>query len=389
MPLSQLPYWRLSGFYFFYFACLGVLVPYWSLYLQWEGFSAREIGELTAILLASRIVAPIVWGWIADRHGQRMRIVRLASFAAMLCFSAIFLDQSYAWVAITLLLFSFFWNASLPQFEVTTLQHLGDYSHHYSKVRVWGSIGFIAIVITLGWVLEVFDAGIIPLALLLTTIGIWLVSLSVPDSTSPPPAITHQPLKRLLRRPAVLAFLAICLLIQASHGPYYTFYTIYLDQHGYGRGLIGQLWALGVIAEVAIFLVMHRWLPRFGLRSVLLASLLLSALRWLLIALFPHSLPMLTLAQLLHAASYGTFHAAAIAWVHRHFIGSNQGRGQALYSSVSFGIGGALGSLASGYMWLTPGPMWTYLLASVVSVLALLVGYLWLGEDDRPLARQG
>lgn len=360
-----------------------MLVPYWSLYLQWEGFSASQIGELTAILLASRIVAPNVWGWIADHKGHRMRIVRSASFAATLVFAGIFVDQSYLWVAGTLLLFSFFWNASLPQFEVTTLQHLGEHSHHYSKVRVWGSVGFIVIVMSLGWLLEIFDPGIVPIALLLSTAGIWLVSLSVPESASRHMSLEHVSLGQLLKRPAVIAFLAMCFLAQASHGPYYTFYTIYLEQYGYGRGLIGQLWALGVFAEVVVFLFMHRWLPRFGLRYVLLASLLLSALRWLLIALFPQNLSLLIFAQLLHAASYGTYHAAAIAWVHRHFIGKTQGRGQALYSSVSFGAGGALGSLISGYLWLTPGPMWTYLLASALTVLAFMISLIWLKEDDR------
>lgn len=383
MPLSQLPYWRLSGFYFFYFACLGVLVPYWSLYLKWEGFSASDIGELTAILLASRIIAPNVWGWIADHHGQRMRIVRFASFAATLVFTAIFFNQTYLWVAATLLLFSFFWNASLPQFEVTTLQHLGDHSHHYSKVRVWGSVGFIVIVMTLGWLLEFFEPSIVPIALFVSAAGIWLVSLSVPESASRHMSLSQVSLKTLLKRPAVIAFLLMCFLMQASHGPYYTFYTIYLEENGYGRGLIGQLWALGVFAEVIIFLFMHRWLPRFGLRYVLLVSLILSACRWLLIALFPQNLVILTFAQLLHAASYGTYHAAAIAWVHRHFTGKTQGRGQALYSSVSFGAGGALGSLISGYLWLTPGPMWTYFLAASACMIAFVISYIWLKDDDR------
>lgn len=383
MPLSQLPYWRLSGFYFFYFACLGVLVPYWSLYLKWEGFSASDIGELTAILLASRIIAPNVWGWIADHHGQRMRIVRFASFAATLVFTAIFFNQTYLWVAATLLLFSFFWNASLPQFEVTTLQHLGDHSHHYSKVRVWGSVGFIVIVMALGWLLEFFEPSIVPIALFVSAAGIWLVSLSVPESASRHMSLSQVSLKSLLKRPAVIAFLLMCFLMQASHGPYYTFYTIYLEENGYGRGLIGQLWALGVFAEVIIFLFMHRWLPRFGLRYVLLVSLILSACRWLLIALFPQNLVILTFAQLLHAASYGTYHAAAIAWVHRHFTGKTQGRGQALYSSVSFGAGGALGSLISGYLWLTPGPMWTYFLAASACMIAFVISYIWLKDDDR------
>ncbi|MBN46684.1 MULTISPECIES: MFS transporter [unclassified Methylophaga] len=378
MPFSALPYWRLSGFYLFYFATLGILVPYWGLYLQWEGFSARQIGELTAILLATRIIAPNVWGWIADHRGQRMRIVRLASFLSILAFSAIFISQSYYWIAAVLMLFSFFWNASLPQFEVTTLQHLGEYSHHYSKIRVWGSIGFICVVVLLGWLLDRYDAGIVPYALLVSISGIWLISLTVPELASRHLSLNHIPIKQLLKQPAVRAFLAICFLMLVSHGPYYTFYSIYLEQHGYSRTLIGQLWALGVVAELMVFLVMHRWLPRFGIRKVLLASLLLAALRWLLIALYADQIFILIAAQSLHAASYGAYHAASIAWLHQHFTGRNQGRGQALYSSMSFGAGGAVGSLLSGYLWITPGPEMTFILAALTACTAFLIGFVWL-----------
>lgn len=378
MSLRKTPYWRLSGFYFFYFASLGVLVPYWGLYLQWQGFSAQDIGELTAILLATRIIAPNIWGWIADRHGQRMRIVRFASLAGIIGFSAILLDNSYLWIAGVMLVFSFFWNASLPQFEATTLQHLGEHTHHYSKIRLWGSIGFIFTVATLGTLLETFDAYIVPYVMLMSMGAIWLVSLTVPESASRHLHLTHQPLFSIVKRPEVLAFLSMCFLMQVSHGPYYTFYTIYLEQHGYSRSLIGQLWALGVIAEVIIFLFMHRWLPRFGIRKVLLLSLLLSSLRWLIIGFFPNSLILLLFAQLLHAASFGTFHAAAIAWVHHYFVGKNQGRGQALYSSIGFGAGGAIGSLFSGYFWLSPGPTVTFSLAASASLLAFIIGLRWL-----------
>ncbi|SFK73358.1 MFS transporter [Methylophaga sulfidovorans] len=382
MPLSQLPYWRLSGFYFFYFACLGILVPYWSLYLKWEGFSPSQIGELTAILMGSRIIAPNIWGWLADHYGRRMRIVRLASFATIIVFAAIFVDQSYLGVALILMLFSFFWNASLPQVEVTTLQHLGEHSHHYSKIRLWGSIGFIVIVMVLGNLLEHFEPKIIPIALLISITGIWLFSLTVPESSNTADHSTIS-LKAILKRPSVIAFLLICLLMQASHGPYYTFYTIYLEQYGYSSSLIGQLWALGVMSEVIIFLVMHRWLPKFGLRNVFMVSLLLTSLRWLLIAIFPQNLPVLIVAQFLHAASYGSFHASAIAWVHRHFIGKTQGRGQALYSSASFGVGGVIGSLFSGYLWDSPGAAWTFLIASILSLLGFIIAYRWLKETEQ------
>jgi len=378
VPLKDKPYWRLSGFYFFYFASLGVLVPYWGLYLQWEGFSAQAIGELTAILLVTRIVAPNIWGWIADHHGQRMRIVRLGSLVSSIAFAGILFGNSYLWIAGVLFVFSFFWNATLPQFEATTLQHLDEHSHHYSKIRIWGSIGFIVIVTALGSLLEHFDAHIVPYSMLISLVAIWLLSLSVPESASRHLPLTHQPIMTILKRPEVLAFLAICFFVQISHGPYYTFYTIYLEQHHYSRTLIGQLWALGVIAEVIVFLFMHRWLPRYGIRHVLLVSLVFSTIRWLIIGFFPDSLALLLLAQLLHAASFGTFHVAAIEWVHQHFTGKNQGRGQGLYSSISFGAGGAIGSLFSGYFWLSPGPTATFSMAALATILAFLICYRWL-----------
>jgi len=378
VPHKNTPYWRLSGFYFFYFASLGVLVPYWGLYLQWEGFSAQEIGELTAILLATRIVAPNIWGWIADHRGQRMSIVRLASFVGAIAFSAILFGNSYLWISGVLFIFSFFWNASLPQFEATTLQHLGEHSHHYSKIRLWGSVGFIVTVAGLGLLLEYFDASIVPYFMLLSLVAIWLVSLTVPESSSRHLSLEHQPLLAILKRPEVIAFLSICVLVQISHGPYYTFYTIYLEQYGYSRSLIGQLWALGVIAEIIVFLFMHRWLPRFGIRLVLLVSLLLSTLRWLIIGFYPESMALLLFAQCLHAASFGSFHAAAITWIHQYFTGKNQGRGQALYSSIGFGAGGAIGSLFSGYFWLSPGPTVTFSLAALATFIAFLIGLRWL-----------
>lgn len=377
-PFTTTPYWRLSGFYFFYFASLGVLVPYWGLYLQWQGFSAQEIGELTAIFLGTRIIAPNIWGWIADHHGHRMRIVRAASIAGTIAFSAILINNSYAWIASVMLVFSIFWNATLPQFEANTLQHLGEQSHHYSKIRLWGSIGFILSVSVLGILFEKISIELMPTALIITMTGIWLMSLTVPESASRHLSIDHQPLRDILKQPPTLAFFAICFLILLSHGPYYTFYSIYLEEHGYSRTLIGQLWALGVIAEVVIFLFMHHFLPHFGLRFVLILSLILSTLRWLLIGFFPDILPILLFAQLLHAASFGTFHAAAIAWVHQHFVGKNQARGQALYSSVGFGAGGVLGSLLSGYLWVSPGPTATFFMAAMTTLVASLIALRWL-----------
>ncbi|MDV3237683.1 MAG: MFS transporter [Gammaproteobacteria bacterium] len=375
MTQPRFLYWRLSGFYLFYFATLGALVPYWSLYLRGEGFAAAEIGELVAILMATRLVAPAIWGWLADYSGRRILIIRIASLLAALIFAGVLAGSGYLWLALVMIGFSFFWNAALPQFEAITLSHLGASSHRYSRIRLWGSIGFILSVAGLGPLLDVYGPGLLPYILLLLLGGIWAASLTVPDHPGQALSEPHAPLRQVLRRPEVVALLLVCFLMQASHGPYYTFFTLYLEDYGYSRSGIGQLWALGVIAEIGVFLMMHRWLPRFGARRLLIASLALTTLRWLLIAGFGDHLPIILGAQLLHAASFGVHHAVAIHLVHQFFVGRNQGRGQALYSSFSFGAGGALGSLVAGYLWSGVGAEWTYVAAAAVSGLAWMVAW--------------
>ncbi len=382
-----MPYWRLSAFYLFYFAALGALVPYWGLYLKQLGFGAVEIGELMALPMATKFVAPYVWGWLGDHLGQRMAIVRLGSLLTSIIFVSVFWLQGFWTLGLAMILFSFFWNAVLPQFEAVTLAYLGSRVVRYARVRVWGSIGFIVTVVLLGIGVDHWGPSVVLPVLLLIYLAIWFASVLIRDPR-PEPLDGPQPsILSILRRPAVIAFFLVCFLLQAGHGTYYAFYSIYMEEWGYSKTLIGQLWALGVIAEVLVFLFMHRLLQRFGARRVLLASLLLAALRWLVIGNFADSLLLLGLAQLLHAASFGTFHAAAIHLVHHYFTGRHRGRGQALYSSLSFGAGGAVGSLYSGFLWAKAGPGITFGLSALLSLLAFTVALRWVVDELDPGGR--
>ena len=375
-----MPYWRLSTFYLFYFASLGALLPYWSLYLKHLGFGSLQIGELMAVLMATKIISPNVWGWIADHTGRRMAVVRLGALLAVVAFAGVFAVRGYWSMALVMLLFSFFWNAALPQFEATTLTHLGGQSHRYSSIRLWGSIGFIATVTAVGPMLDRFGAGVLPSVLIAVFAGIWLTSLVVPERDEADRHAGGESLRQVLRRPAVLALIAVCFLMQASHGPYYTFYTIYMEEFGYSRAMIGQLWALGVVAEVGVFALMPRLVAHYGVRKLLLGSLTLTTLRWLLIGAVPSNLPAMLVGQTLHAASFGVYHAVAIALFHRYFTGRNRGRGQALYSSLSFGAGGALGSYYSGLAWDGLGPFSTYAIAAGLSAVGLGIAWRWLRD---------
>jgi len=368
-----MPYWRLSSFYFFYFASLGALLPYWNPYLKTLGFSSFQIGFLMAIVMGTKIVAPNIWGWIADHTGRRMVIVRLASLLSAVAFAGVFLNSGFWWLVIVMTTFSFFWNASLPQFEATTMNYLGSDTHRYNTVRMWGSIGFIVAAIGLGWLIEWRDLSVVPLIILLLFCTLWLSSLIVPEYDAGHKHLEHESLRAVLMRKEVIALLLSCLLIQASHGAYYAFYSIYLENYGYSNILIGQLWSLGVLAEIVLFIVMFRLMPRYGARNLFLVALILTALRWMLVSQLPESLFWLIVAQLLHGASFGVVHAVAIHLIHQFFTGKLQGRGQAMYSSMSFGVGGALGSFLSGVFWQDFGGQNVFLLSSLFALLALFV----------------
>lgn len=376
---NTIPYWRLSGFYFFYFASLGVLVPYWSLYLKSLGYSSLAIGSLVAILPATKLVAPYIWGWLADYTRRSMRIIRIASVFALLSFALILVDTSHWWIALTMLLFSFFWNATLPQFEAMTLNHLGEHSHRYSMIRLWGSLGFIVIVVLMGDLLEAFSTNVIPYVVLVSFAGIAVFSFIVPEKLNTPHQ-DHSPIWHVIKQPKVMAFMVITFLMLCSHGPYYTFYTIYLEDYGYSPHMIGILWAIGVLAEVIVFLLMHRMLPKYGARKLLLITLALTTLRWLIIGFMVHDETMLFLAQLLHAFSFGVFHSVGIALVHDYFTGSHQGRGQALYSSVGYGGGVAIGSLLSGMLWDQYGAGYLFMFAAACTLLAAVIVWRYIGS---------
>jgi len=276
-------------------------------------------------------------------------------------------------------LFAIFWSASLPQIEASTLSHLGESSHAYTIIRLWGSVGFIIIVWGLGIVFETLSISYVPLILLVSMFMVWLLTLSIPDTPPEPHDESHESLKVILSKPKVIALLLACFLMLASHGPYYTFYSIYLEDHGYSRSFIGQMWALGVVAEVVLFLFMHRLIVS-GLRKLFLLSLFLASVRWLLIAFFVDNLVLLCLAQLLHAATFGICHAVAIQYIHKYFRGKLQGRGQGLYSSTSFGAGFAIGSLLTGFGWETLGATTCFMIASVSAFVAMIIAFIWVRD---------
>jgi len=372
---TDLPYWKLSSFYFFYFASLGVMLPYWNPYLYQRGFSVQEISYLTAIVAGTKIFAPYIWGSLADHFQNRIKIIQIASVICLLVFPLTVWVDSLLGMALLVALFSFFWNASLPQFEATTLSHLGSESERYSQIRLWGSIGFIAAVIVCGYFFEMSGISIQPWLVILVFLGIVICSFLIKNKA---PVNTHLSPSSissvLLSRPVISVFLA-CFIMQFSHGAYYTYYSIYLQDNGYSESVTGWLWALGTFAEIVIFIFMHRLIIKFKVSSLFVACFVLTTIRWAAMAYVVDSLILLILIQLLHAFSFGLFHSAAIHVVHAYFKGRLQGRGQALYSASSFGLGGALGALLSGLLWKSMGSEFTFIAMACIAFTGVFASF--------------
>lgn len=374
MP-DGLPFKRLAAFYFCFFGVLGGLAPYWGPYLRSRGFGAAEIGELIALLHATKIIAPNLWGWVADRTGRRVAIIRAACLVALVGFAGVLLPGGYGWMALVMVVFSFFWNAALPQFEANTMSHLGAHTHRYPRIRLWGSVGFMLSVLVLGEAVDRHGAGVVPWALLGLFALLAAVSLSVPQAERSVRRQADGGFLGVLAEPRVAGLLLACFLLQASHGPFYALYSVYLQDNGYSGAVIGALWSLGVLAEIGVFLLMPRWLPRFGPRRLLTLAMGLAAVRWLVVGAFPGSLALQAGAQLLHAATYGVYHATAISLIDRFFVGGHQGRGQALYSSLTFGAGVAAGSLLAGHLWESAGSASTFYAAALAAALGAGVAF--------------
>lgn len=373
--IKNIPYWRLSSFYWFYFATLGAFIPYWGLYLSDAGYNPVQIGQLIAIIMGTKIVAPYLWGWLADRRGKRLSIIRIGAILSLTGFSGIFLADNFWRLFLVLMVFSFFWNAILPQYEALTFNYLNNKEHQYSWIRIWGSLGFVAAVTIVGWVLMTMPVSQLPVVVAILLSGIALSTFLVSEHAGKAHSELHTSILQILKKKEVIALLLACLLVQASHGPYYTFYSIYAAQHGYENSWIGVLWAIGVLSEVVAFALMPCLVKRFGFRTLLLASLFSGSLRWLLIAFFIDNVILTTFAQIFHASTFGIYHAVAIAYIHRFFTGKNQGKGQALYSSISFGLGGAVGSLYGGYLWDSLGSTITFSISAVLSFIAFAVSW--------------
>jgi PPP family 3-phenylpropionic acid transporter len=336
-----------------YFAHIGFFNPYLPLWLKDLGFSITIIGSLTAVQAATRVLAPYGWGWLSDHTGERVKLLRFCAGAALICSAGLLVEGRVVWIAVVLLLMFIHTSAMMPMSEAA-LAHLvstdqGFDSRRYGRVRLWGSLGFLVTVFVAGAWFEHQGMQSFPMwavgSLLALNVSVWWL----PNRKE---AVHHDEVRPsvmpVLRQRKVQWFFATVFFHVLSHIGIYVFFSLYLDELGYSKTMIGVLWAVSVAAEIVWFFTQSRWLPKFSLSMWMLICSAVMVLRMVLTTWVAEWIWALLFAQVLHALTFATQHTACIALLSHHFPGRLRGRGQALYASIGYGVPGVLGALGGG-----------------------------------------
>lgn len=376
---------RLSQVYFAYFTILGIVSHYLGLYLHSLSLSPGLIGIVLAVMTVGRVIGPYLWANIRLFKQRPERNIQLGCLCALLSFSLIFIfGHSHFVLLLSLGAFAFFWSAVMPQLEAIAQFTLKGDSGAYSFVRMWGSVSFICLVIIAGWLFEVFGivASIEGFTLLL--LGLLFAStFNLPKVEPVTDAEQGQvSIRDKLKQKPIQAFIVCSFLLQMSFAAYYGFFSIYLQSLGYTGYQIGVMIALGVLAEIGIFLISGKIIKRFSLKHLFVFCLAITAFRWLSLGLWGDNLFFLILIQLIHAFSYGLYHVASQKFIHNEFPNQSQAKGQALYLSFSFGVGGAVGNFLSGYSWQFVQQQ-TYLFSASCVIIATIIAWYFL-DTNKP-----
>ncbi|WP_338844764.1 MFS transporter [Massilia sp. W12] len=381
-------------FFFAYYGYVGIFSPFGSLYFAAQGMSPAQIGIIMAVVQGTRIIGPNVWGALADARGARVRILRYTAVLALAAFACMFWAQGFLAFLLLMLLINTFTSASGPLSEAALVGALKENLNQFGRLRLWGSVGFIVTVTAAGKLLEVWGiqsfVALCCAMLLLVVASAWTLR----ETPLPPVARNKTSFTSLLRLREVQAFLASACLMVMAHSALYVFYSLFLEQLGFSKLVIGLMWSLGVVAEIVFFFFQAPLFARLGLRLLMLGSLALAVLRFLMIGVAQPGivgLVLLIIAQILHAATFGVHHSSCVQQLQRWFGGALQARGQALYVSMSYGLGGTLGGILLGPCWEAGGAHMVFFVAAGMSGAGLALAWLslrWQAQRDRALRLQ-
>ncbi len=371
----------LALFYAAYFAFVGLYSPFLGPYLKSIGHSLDVIALALGMMQLMRIVGPFAWGWLADHTGNRVRWIRVGIFSGFVFAALAFWNQQTpSHLLFLVLMLNLSISGLVPMSDSYAMERCAGCTGQYGQVRLYGSLGFVLAVLVFGAVADRFGFSSYPMwscaMLLLGFVAALKFSPDAPRSaTVASAARAGSGFKRLLLPgPMPLFWLAAFFMI-FSHGVFYAFFSLYLLEFDYSELSIGGLWAFGVMCEVVFFAFQSRFFNRLSLNAWLCISFGTCAIRFALTAAFPQLGGVMVFAQGLHALTFAAHHTATISWLRENLPANLVVRGQAMYATIAYGLGGSAGTFLGRFAWEWSGPASAFAMASLSGVIALVLGW--------------
>jgi len=336
---------RIRLFYAAYFAAMGLILPFFPVYLDGRGLDTVMVGFMTGLMALAKVVAPPWIGHVLDRQSQAWSHYFIVLASGMACITALaigLIEQTWL-LAVMVLLFGVFWAAVLPLTDGLSVSVSERKLADYGRLRAWGSMGFVVTSLLGGVWLVGSHLSAFPVVLGLLMLVLVLAAQGFPRLSAP---LAPASARERFSTPFYL-LLVIALIMQTSHGAYYGFFSLYLADAGFSGWQIGLYWGIGVVAEIVLMWRWSRSLQQAAPMQVFGVCLFLAALRWLGIGLSTNPFVLVAM-QLLHAASFAAFHVTAIAWVKRLAPDHRHSAAQGLYSAAGFGLGSTIGIMGCG-----------------------------------------
>jgi PPP family 3-phenylpropionic acid transporter len=377
---------RLSVFYGTLFLTVGLLGPYWPMWLESRGMGPSEIGLLVSASLLTRTIANPAIGALVDRRGDRRRPMLVLAVMSLAVY-ALFLPARGFWQLLILTVLSAAsFTAIMPLGDSLTLLKAAERRLHYGRIRLWGSLTFIAASVVGGAVIERHPREVL-LWLVNANLAVLIGACAVLPDVRADRSVENAPGERRLRglavQPVFLLFLAAASAIHASHLMYYGFGALHWQAAGLSLDAVGLLWAEGVLAEVIVFAGSAVMLRRMSPPRLLALAGLAAAVRWTVLSFTTDSLALI-LVQSLHGLSFGACHLGAIHFMARAAPRSASASAQTLYSSVATGLVPGIAMLGVGRLYSALAGA-AYLVAAAVGVIAVILALLldrrWSGSE--------
>ena len=356
----------LGSQYFLYFGVMGIFLPYFNLYCYHLDFTGFQIGALSAIRSFALVLCPPIWGIMADRFQTRRPIYIFCNFISTIIWVFYFFTTDFWAMLVITVFYGIFYSPIISFLEAFTMDVLGAQKKSYGRLRAWGTMAFITTVIVLGRIIDLYSIEIIIVLIFSVSIAQAVISTKIPDIQIKKQT-SFSVNAKVLATPRFIVFLFCAFLMLVSHGTYYGFYSIHLENLGYGNTFIGISWALASVAEILVMINSDSIFKRFSMDNVLVFSFMVAALRWfgLFFAVSPAALLLL---QIFHAVTYGTFHVASILYIDSLTPDENKTLGQAVNNAITYGLGLMVGFFINGYLFETIGLFKLFMISSLIAL---------------------